>query len=212
MDPLDFQPMAWLALAAAGGFLIGSIPFALIVTRLAGHGDIRKIGSGNIGATNVLRTGSRGLAALTLILDAGKGALAVLAASAVLSRPADAEPSHLPMLIAGGFAILGHVFTPWLRFRGGKGVATTFGVLLAVFPMVGGLSLLGWIVTAGITRKSSLAAAAAMLVAPPAAWLLAEGATAILALLASGLVLVRHRENFRRLLAGNEPPIGAARD
>lgn len=183
------------------GYILGSIPFGLLLTRAAGLGDIRAIGSGNIGATNVLRTGRKGLAAATLFLDAAKGVAAVLLASALLGpRPA---------LAAGLGALLGHVAPVWLGFRGGKGVATGFGVLLAAFWPVGVACLVVWLVVALATRRSSAAALAAFLVAPIAAFLAAGADLGLLALLLALLVFVRHAANIRRLLAGTEPRIGS---
>jgi len=151
-----------LALAALLGALLGSVPFGLLLTRAAGLGDIRKLGSGNIGATNVLRTGRRDLAAATLVLDAGKGAAAVLLAAAVWGPLAGA--------VAGVAAVVGHLFTPWLGFQGGKGVATALGTLLALaFPA--GLAACGlWLATAKLTRISSAAALVAFALAPLLAW------------------------------------------
>jgi glycerol-3-phosphate acyltransferase PlsY len=182
------------------GYLFGSIPFGLLLTRLAGLGDIREIGSGNIGATNVLRTGSKGLAAATLLLDAAKGAFAV-----GLFRylgPPDAA------IWAGLGAVIGHLFPVWLGFKGGKGLATGLGVLLTASWPVGLVSCGVWLVVAGLGRFSSLAALAAMVAAPVAALFLADGKVAWLALAIAVLVIARHRENIRRLLAGTEPRIG----
>jgi glycerol-3-phosphate acyltransferase PlsY len=189
-----------LALAALLGALLGSVPFGLLLTRAAGLGDIRKLGSGNIGATNVLRTGRRDLAAATLVLDAGKGAAAVLLAAAAWGPLAGA--------VAGVAAVVGHLFTPWLGFQGGKGVATGLGTLLALaFPA--GLAACGlWLATAKLTRISSAAALVAFALAPLLAWGFG-GALAGLAMLAiTALVVWRHEGNIRRLIAGTEPRIG----
>ena len=185
------------------GYLFGSVPFGLLLTRLGGYGDIRKIGSGNIGATNVLRTGNKGLAALTLLLDGGKGAAAVLVAAAFApDNPALAA-------IAGVAAVLGHLFPVWLGFRGGKGVATTFGTLLALAWPVGALACATWLTVAAVTRLSSLAALISIALAPVYAGFLAGTAETVAAACLALLVWVRHHENIRRLLAGQEPRIGA---
>ena len=185
--------------AAVVGYLIGSIPFGLVLTRLAGLGDIRKIGSGNIGATNVLRTGNKTLAALTVILDGGKGALVVIVASLL-------SPGLAP-LVAGVAAVLGHNFPIWLRFKGGKGVATTLGTLLALAWPVGLFGCATWLLVALISRYSSLSALVALALAPIIAWIIdrpdVAGAAAVLAVLS----FVRHHENIARLLKGEESKI-----
>ncbi|WP_149538112.1 glycerol-3-phosphate 1-O-acyltransferase PlsY [Siccirubricoccus phaeus] len=194
------------------GYLLGSIPFGLLLTRLAGLGDLRQIGSGNIGATNVLRTGHKGLAAATLLLDLLKGVAAVLLGNlggpfGLLGGAGGAEPSHLGLV--GGFgAMLGHAFPIWLGFKGGKGVATGGGVLLAGAWWLGLGSALVWLATAALTRISSAGAIAACAAAPLIA--LAAGRLD-LALFSTGiaaLVIYRHKANIRRLLAGTEPRIG----
>jgi glycerol-3-phosphate acyltransferase PlsY len=188
-----------------GGYLLGSIPFGLIATRLGGAGDIRKMGSGNIGATNVLRTGRKDLAALTLLGDAGKGALAVL-----LVRLAFGWGEDLAM-VAGGAAFVGHCFPVWLKFRGGKGVATFFGVLLAAAWPAGLLAAATWVAMAFLFRTSSLAALTAAALAP--LYVLATDQEPIskvyLAIAMAALIYVRHAENIRRLIRGEEPRIGS---
>ena len=185
------------------GYLLGSIPFGLVLTRAAGLGDIRKIGSGNIGATNVLRTGHKGLALLTLLLDGGKGAAAVLAASAL--GPADGA---VAAAAAGLGAVLGHLFPVWLRGRGGKGVATSLGALAALAPPAGIGAALVWLAVAGFSRFSSLAALAALASAPVLGWLWAGWPGLAFALPTAAAVWWRHRANIRRLLDGSEPRIG----
>ncbi|MBO0125455.1 MULTISPECIES: glycerol-3-phosphate 1-O-acyltransferase PlsY [Agrobacterium] len=191
---------ALLALAALIGYLFGSIPFGLILTRMAGLGDVRKIGSGNIGATNVLRTGNKKLAAATLLLDALKGTAAVLVANALWGYEAS--------LVAGFFAFLGHLFPVWLGFKGGKGVATYIGVLLGAAPLMMLAFALIWLATAFITRYSSLSALLAMLVIPVALWIFGPEKTALLVTLLSVISWWKHRENIARLLAGTESRIG----
>jgi glycerol-3-phosphate acyltransferase PlsY len=190
-----------LLLSAVGGYLLGSVPFGLVLVRLAGLGDIRAIGSGNIGATNVLRTGRKDLAAATLILDAGKAGAAALVAHALAGPTAG--------LVAGGAAFLGHVYPVWLGFKGGKGVATYFGALLAVAWPVGLVSGASWILTAALFRFSSLGALVAAAVAPLAALGFGRRDVAALALALAALLYWRHRSNIARLLKGEEPRIGA---
>jgi glycerol-3-phosphate acyltransferase PlsY len=189
-----------LLLALVLAFLMGSVPFGLILTHVAGLGDIRRIGSGNIGATNVLRTGRRGLAAATLLLDLGKGALAVLVARHWGSEAA---------LAAALAVVLGHMFPPWLGFNGGKGVATSAGVLLALAWPVGLATGVTWLAVVVATRYSSLAAIVAAAAAPVYAWL-ATGTGGIFAvsLAIAILVLARHRDNALRLMRGEESRIG----
>jgi glycerol-3-phosphate acyltransferase PlsY len=193
---------SWVLVAAAvGGYLLGSIPFGVIATRLGGAGDVRKIGSGNIGATNVLRTGRKDLALITLLGDGGKGAVAVLIARAFAGETAAA--------VAGGAAFLGHLFPIWLKFKGGKGVATFLGTMLAAAWPVGLLDCATWLAMAGLFRISSLAALTAAALTPlfvyatdqPYPFLLLSIGMAV-------LVFIRHHENIARLLKGQEPRIG----
>jgi glycerol-3-phosphate acyltransferase PlsY len=198
----DFTGIDLVGLAL--GYLLGSIPFGLLLTHAAGLGDIRKIGSGNIGATNVLRTGNKALALATLLLDGGKGAVAVLIARHVWPATGGLEMA----LAAGAGAILGHLYPVWLGFKGGKGVATGLGILLALDWRIGGLACVTWLAVALIFRYSSLSALLAFLLAPVYAWLLAGPRLALFAILLAALVWWRHRENIRRLLKGEEPRIG----
>jgi len=183
------------------GYLLGSIPFGVILTRMAGLGDIRAIGSGNIGATNVLRTGRKGLAAGTLLLDAAKGAVAV--GIFKILGPPGAE------IWAGVGAVAGHLFPVWLGFKGGKGMATGLGVMLMASWPVGILACAVWLATATISRISSLAALSACAAMPIAAYFLTPAPVAWLALGVAVMVIGRHHENITRLLAGTEPRIGS---
>ncbi|HTW26341.1 MAG TPA: glycerol-3-phosphate 1-O-acyltransferase PlsY [Acetobacteraceae bacterium] len=193
---------AGIAIAAAAlGYLLGSIPFGLLLTRAAGLGDIRAIGSGNIGATNVLRTGHKGLAAATLLLDAAKGVAAVLLVHWLLGAPA--AP------VAAVAAIIGHCFPVWLHFRGGKGVATGFGIILALSWPVGAIAAAVWAAVAAASRISSAGALAACVAAPLLALAFAGIPTVLAIIVAALIVIARHRANIRRLLAGTEPRIGA---
>jgi glycerol-3-phosphate acyltransferase PlsY len=186
------------------GYLLGSIPFGLLLTRISGLGDIRGTGSGNIGATNVLRTGRKGLAGATLVLDGLKGAAAVLIAQALLYDQDTA-------LLAGLAAVLGHLFPIWLRFKGGKGVATGLGVLVAAAWPIGLAACAVWLLVAGLARVSSLASLAAFSFAPFAALVLEEFGVVKLSFTIAVLVFVRHQANIRRLLAGTEPRIGGGK-
>jgi glycerol-3-phosphate acyltransferase PlsY len=192
--------MPILVLLTLGGYLLGSIPFGLILTRAGGHGDIRDVGSGNIGATNVLRTGSKRLAAATLLLDGLKGALSVLLAGWF--------ESHDAIFWAGIGAVLGHAFPLWLRFRGGKAVATSFGVLIAAAWPVGVCAGAVWFAVAALSRRSSLAALSSLALGPVLASLLADATTVKLAVVIAVLVFTRHYANIQRLIAGTEPRIG----
>jgi glycerol-3-phosphate acyltransferase PlsY len=201
------DPISWglsgryLAAALLVGYLLGSIPFGLVLTRLAGYGDLRKIGSGNIGMTNVLRTGRKDLAALTLILDAGKGAAVVLAANALYGPD---------MALMGAYgAILGHLFPVWLKFRGGKGVATTLGTHLAMAWPIGAACCATWLVVAALTRYSSLSALISMAAAPAFAWyIVGDVQLTQYAAIVAVVIWVKHHENIRRLLKGEESKIG----
>jgi acyl phosphate:glycerol-3-phosphate acyltransferase len=182
------------------GYLLGSIPFGLILTRLFGAGDLRQIGSGNIGATNVLRTGRKGLAAATLLLDAGKGAMAVLIGAAIAPGLGT---------IGGAAAIVGHCYPVWLRFKGGKGVATAFGIVLAVKAFVVALVCAGvWAAVLALARISSLASLAAVVAAPVVALILGERAVFPLLCAIAVLIVWKHRANIARLVAGTEPRVG----
>ncbi|HWE47941.1 MAG TPA: glycerol-3-phosphate 1-O-acyltransferase PlsY [Caulobacteraceae bacterium] len=202
---LDVGASLPLLIAAVGGYLLGSIPFGVIATRLGGAGDIRQVGSGNIGATNVLRTGRKDLALITLIGDGGKGLAALLIARF-------ATHSDLVSAVAGGAAFLGHLFPVWLGFKGGKGVATFFGVLLIAHWPAGVLAALTWIAMAAVFRISSLAALTAAAFAPFLV-LASDGAYPYLWLAAfmAVLIFIRHHANIARLLTGKEPKIGAGK-
>jgi glycerol-3-phosphate acyltransferase PlsY len=190
-----------LIAAIVGGYLLGSIPFGLLLTRAAGLGDIRNIGSGNIGATNVLRTGNKKLALATLLLDGAKGAVAVLLARWFFLD------SSLPV-IAGGAAFLGHIFPVWLKFKGGKGVATALGTWLALAWPIGLLACLTWLIIAVVFRYSSLSALVAVALAPVYAIWLGTPAMIGFGIGVAILCWIRHHENIRRLLKGEEPKIG----
>ena len=190
-------------LAALLGYLCGSIPFGLLLTRVAGMGDIRAIGSGNIGATNVLRTGSKGLAALTLLLDLVKGLVPVLVAGWAWGGDA--------ALIAGVAAFMGHVFPLWLGFKGGKGVATYIGVLFGLKWPLAIIFLVVWLATAFLGRRSSLSALAAAVAVMIVSVAMGEATLAAIALVLGGILFFTHRENIRRLLQGEEPTISFGR-
>lgn len=199
----------WLTAACIlGGYLLGSIPFGIFVTRLGGAGDIRAIGSGNIGATNVLRTGRKDLAAITLLGDMGKGALAVGLACLLAGRVGP-EACVIAGPLAGGAAFIGHIFPVWLKFNGGKGVAVFFGVLLAAAWPVGLLAAATWLAMAKLLRFSSLAALAAAALSPLFAFATDRSYPVIvLSVVMAVLIFIRHQENIRRLMAGSEPRIG----
>lgn len=199
MPELTSDPLL-LLLTAALSYLLGSIPFGIVITRAMGLGDLRQIGSGNIGATNVLRTGNKPAALATLLLDAGKGGIAVLIARALVG--ADAAQ------VAALASFLGHLFPVWLGFRGGKGVATFLGTLIALAWPAGLAACATWAVTAAISRISSLSALVAAALSP--VWLVVLGypETSILAIVLAALIFVRHQPNIARLRAGTEPRIG----
>ncbi|MEO8558595.1 MAG: glycerol-3-phosphate 1-O-acyltransferase PlsY [Rhodospirillales bacterium] len=203
----SYLPMLYAVIL---GYALGSIPFGLLLTRAAGLGDIRAIGSGNIGATNVLRTGRRGLAAATLLCDALKGVVPVLLADRLWGVEA--------ATVAGLFAVLGHLFPVWLGFKGGKGMATTLGVLLTIAWPIGVLGCLVWLLVAVLFRYSSLATLLALLVmavvawaldlAEPSGWLAINNYTGLLATVITVLVFLKHHQNIGRLLNGSEAKIG----
>lgn len=182
------------------GYLLGSIPFGLLLTRMAGLGDVRKIGSGNIGATNVLRTGNKGLAAATLLFDALKGTAAVLLAQLV-------APEY--GVIAGFGAFLGHIFPVWLGFKGGKGVATYLGVLVALSWQAALVFAIVWLAIAFVTRLSSLSALVGAVAVPLFVWWQGPGGYALALALMSATLIAKHSANISRLMAGTEPRIGA---
>jgi glycerol-3-phosphate acyltransferase PlsY len=193
----DFPTLADAGGALALGYLLGSIPFGVLVTRLAGVGDVRTIGSGNIGATNVLRTGRRDLAAITLIADGLKGTLAVVIGIWI--------GGWLPPLAAAAGVFLGHLFPLWLDFKGGKGVATYLGALTAASPFSGVTFALAWLATASVTRMSSAGALAATLVALITLYSLEDTPTLIVFAGLTVLLWLRHVGNIRRIIAGSEP-------
>ena len=189
-----------LILVGVLGYLLGSVPFGIVITRALGLGDLRAIGSGNIGATNVLRTGHKGAALATLLLDAGKGAMAVLIARIAVSEDA--------AQVAGGMAFLGHLFPVWLGFKGGKGVATFLGTLIALAWPVGLAACATWAVTAAITRISSLSALVAAALSGLWCFVFSRGDVLILTFALMVLVYIRHWPNLQRIKAGTEPKIG----
>ena len=200
--PPSFLALNWtyVAIAIVGGYLIGSIPFGLIFTRMAGAGDVRKVGSGNIGATNVLRTGSRWAALATLIGDAGKGLIAV-----TLARHYGGEALAF---IAGVATFLGHIFPVWIGFHGGKGVATSLGIILALYWPVALITLVIWIAVFLATRLSSLSALVAAALTPIVMLLFHRPTFAALTLVLAVIIFITHRDNIRRLLTGTESRIG----
>ena len=193
-----------LALIAVLAYLLGSVPFGIVMTRVFGLGDLRKIGSGNIGATNVLRTGNKTAAALTLLLDSAKGGIAVLLARAITGHEDAAQ-------LAGLAAFVGHLFPVWVGFRGGKGVATFLGTLLALHWPLGLTACATWVIAAALTRISSAGALAAATVAPLAAWFMGYAGAMIFALALGVITISRHHANIRRMLEGREPRIGQSK-
>lgn len=200
MIPVIETSVTLLGLTALLAYLLGSVPFGIVMARLFGLGDLRSVGSGNIGATNVLRTGNKVAAFLTLILDAGKGAIAVLVARALLAEDA--------AQLAGFAAFLGHCFPVFLRFHGGKGVATFLGTLLALAWPIGLAACAFWAATAAIFRISSLAALVAAALSPVAAWAMGQPATVVFCAALAVLIFIRHHQNIGRILQGQEPRIG----
>lgn len=194
--------------AAVLGYLLGSIPFGLLVTRAASAPDPRTVGSGNIGATNVLRTGRKDLAIATLILDALKGVVAVLIAGWLWPDP---QPPSLPAVMAGAGAFIGHVYPVWLRFRGGKGVATLLGIALALAWPCGLVFALVWLLGFGVTRHSSVGGMAAAIAVPVTAAILNRPDLTLMFLLLALVILWKHRSNVERLLDGTEPRFGSGR-
>ncbi len=189
-----------LLITAALSYLLGTVPFGIVITRAMGLGDLRQIGSGNIGATNVLRTGNKPAALATLLLDAGKGGIAVLVARAMVGEDA--------AQIAAGFSFLGHLFPIWLGFKGGKGVATFLGTLLALAWPAGLAACATWLVVALIFRISSLSALVAAALSPVWLTLLGHEDMSLLTVFLAALIFVRHRPNIQRMIAGTEPKIG----
>jgi glycerol-3-phosphate acyltransferase PlsY len=198
------QPTLWLS--AMLGYFLGAIPFGIILTRMTGAGDLRSIGSGNIGATNVLRTGRKGLAAATLLLDMLKGTMAVL-----LARMIWPEADINITLAAGAGAFIGHCYPVWLKFDGGKGVATLLGVCLGLDWPLGLIFALVWLGTLAISRYSSLSGIMAALITPLAAYLLGLTNVALLLIACAVLLMWKHMPNIQRLIAGEEPKVGAAK-
>ena len=203
MPPFD-SDMSVLLLWAVIGYGLGSIPFGMVLARLMGLGNLREIGSGNIGATNVLRTGNKAAAALTLLLDGAKGTVAVLLARAYAGGDA--------VQLAALMALVGHCYPVWLGFRGGKGVATFLGVMLALAWPVGVACCLTWLVAAKLSRISSMGALVAAASSVLWALLLGYGGAVVLAVLLTALIFWRHRENIARIRAGTEPKIGQKAD
>lgn len=200
MPPIE-TALPFLVLWGLFGYFLGSIPFGIVLSRLMGLGDLRKIGSGNIGATNVLRTGNKLAAVLTLLLDAGKGAAALLAARAFTGSEDAAQ-------LAGLAAMFGHCYPVWLQFKGGKGVATFLGLMTALAWPVGLVCCAAWLVAAAISRISSMGAIFSAAVSTLVLISMGHGQALLLGIILTILVIVRHRENIRRIKAGTEPKIG----
>jgi acyl phosphate:glycerol-3-phosphate acyltransferase len=202
MSDINFAFFDWqtLAIVSVLGYLLGSIPFGLVLTKMAGLGDLRSIGSGNIGATNVLRTGNKKLAAATLLLDALKATAAAVIADRVFGGDAG--------LIGGFAAFIGHLYPVWLGFKGGKGVATYMGMLLGVAPLLVLVFAVAWLSVAFITRYSSLSALVATLVIPVALWILGVEEAALVTAVMTVITYWRHKQNIERLIAGTESKIG----
>jgi len=202
MSDINFVFFDWqtLAIVSVLGYLLGSIPFGLVLTKMAGLGDLRSIGSGNIGATNVLRTGNKKLAAATLLLDALKATAAAVIADRVFGGDAG--------LIGGFAAFIGHLFPVWLGFKGGKGVATYIGMLLGVAPLMALIFAIVWLSVAFIARYSSLSALVATLVIPVALWILGVEEAALVTAVMTVITYWRHKQNIERLIAGTESKIG----
>ncbi|MFN3718978.1 MAG: glycerol-3-phosphate 1-O-acyltransferase PlsY [Rhizobium rhizophilum] len=202
MSDINFTFFDWqtLAIVSVLGYLLGSIPFGLVLTKMAGLGDLRSIGSGNIGATNVLRTGNKKLAAATLLLDALKATAAAVIADRVFGGDAG--------LIGGFAAFIGHLFPVWLGFKGGKGVATYIGMLLGVAPFMVLIFAVVWLAVAFISRYSSLSALLATLVIPVALWILGVEEAALVTAVMTVITFWRHKQNIERLIAGTESKIG----
>lgn len=198
--PVFESSISLLALWALIGYLLGSVPFGMVITKVMGLGNLREIGSGNIGATNVLRTGSKLAAALTVLLDGGKGAVVVLAARATGGEDV--------AQVAGLMAMVGHCYPVWLRFAGGKGVATFLGIVLALNFWVGLACCGAWLVGALSTRVSSMGAIVSSVASVPLAYLLGEAQVTALCAALAAIILWRHRSNIARIKAGTEPKIG----
>lgn len=202
MSDINFAFLDWqtVAIVSLFGYILGSVPFGLLLTKMAGLGDLRSIGSGNIGATNVLRTGNKKLAAATLLLDAFKATAAAVIAQSVFGGDAG--------LIGGFAAFIGHLFPVWLGFKGGKGVATYIGTLLGVAPIMVLVFAIVWLSVAFLSRYSSLSALVATLVIPVALWILGSQEAALVTALMTLITYWRHKENIERLISGTESKIG----